>query len=323
MTPDKTAPAKAFVAVRDPQTLPPHLAGPVVAIGNFDGVHRGHRAVIEQARELAARLGRPLAVLTFEPHPADYFAGRSVVFRMTPEAAKAKALERAGIDGLIVFTFDATLAALPAEDFVQDILVRRLGVAGVVVGYDFHFGKGRTGSPDFLRDAGERHGFAVQIIGKITADAEGSLEAVHSGNARKALLEGNVAKARALLGHDYFVTGEVIHGQKLGRTLGFPTANLELDPSCQLRHGIYAVRIAIDGVARDGVASWGRRPTVDNGRPLLEIFVFDFAGDLYGKIVEVAFVEWIRGEEKFESLDALKARIDLDVGEARAILAGA
>lgn len=294
-----------------------------LTIGNFDGVHRGHRAVIEQARELAARLGRPLAVLTFEPHPADYFAGRSVVFRMTPEAAKAKALERAGIDGLIVFTFDATLAALPAEDFVQDILVRRLGVAGVVVGYDFHFGKGRIGSPDFLRDAGGRHGFAVQIIGKITADAEGSLEAVHSGNARKALLEGNVAKARALLGHDYFVTGEVIHGQKLGRTLGFPTANLELDPSCQLRHGIYAVRIAIDGVVRDGVASWGRRPTVDNGRPLLEIFVFDFAGDLYGKTVEVAFVEWIRGEEKFESLDALKARIDLDVGEARAILAGA
>ena len=153
------------------------------------------------------------------------------------------------------------------------------------------------------------------------ADADGSLEAVHSGNARKALLEGDVARARALLGHDYFVTGQVVHGQKLGRTLGFPTANLVLDPSCQLRHGIYAVRIVIDGVTHKGVASWGRRPTVDNGRPLLEIFVFDFSGDLYGKEVEVAFVEWIRGEEKFDGLDALKARIDLDVVEAKSILA--
>lgn len=321
MTSDTTAPARRFTAVRDPQSLPAALAAPVVAIGNFDGVHRGHKAVIARAKALATSLGRPLAVLTFEPHPADFFAGKSVVFRMTPESAKATALERLGIDGLIVLSFDPSLAGLDAEAFVSEILVRRLGVSGVVVGYDFHFGKGRTGSPDFLREAGKRHGFAVEVIGKIVADASGSLEAVHSGSARKALIAGDVARARELLGHDYFVTGEVIHGQKLGRTLGFPTANLVLDPSCQLRHGIYAVRIRIDGTTYYGVASWGRRPTVDNGRPLLEIFVFDFSGDLYGREVEVAFVEWIRGEEKFDGLDALKARIALDVEESRAILA--
>ncbi len=320
MTSATTAPARRFTAVRDPEALPPALAAPVVAIGNFDGVHRGHKAVISRAKVLAEKRRAPLAVLTFEPHPADYFAGKSVVFRMTPEAARAKALERLGIDGLIVFSFDAALASLDAEQFVQDILIRRLGVSGVVVGYDFHFGKGRSGSPDFLRAAGKRHGFDVEIIGKIVADADGSLEAVHSGNARKALLAGDVARARDLLGHDYFVIGEVVHGQKLGRTLGFPTANLVLEPSNQLRHGIYAVRIVIDGVTHGGVASWGRRPTVDNGPPLLEIFVFDFSGDLYSREVEVDFVEWIRGEEKFDGLDALKARIELDVEEARAIL---
>ncbi len=320
MTAEVNVTDRPFTIVRDPSSLPETLRSPVVAIGNFDGVHRGHKAVIAQARALAARLGRPLAVLTFEPHPADYFAGKSVVFRLTPETAKAKALERLGLDGLIVFSFDPAVSGLSADDFVNEILVRRIGAAGVVAGYDFHFGKGRTGSPSFLQAAGERCGFAVEIIGKITADADGSLEAVHSGNARKALLEGDVGRARALLGHDYFVTGQVVHGQKLGRTLGFPTANLVLDPSCQLRHGIYAVRIVIDGVTHMGVASWGRRPTVDNGPPLLEIFVFDFSSDLYGKEVEVAFVEWIRGEEKFDGLDALKTRMDLDVVEAKAIL---
>lgn len=311
----------SFIALRDPQSLPAALERPVVAIGNFDGVHRGHAAVIERARAMAARLGRPCAVLTFEPHPADYFARKSVVFRLTTDDARARLLERRGLDGVIVLSFGETVAALEAEAFVRDVLVARLGVAGVICGYDFHFGKGRTGSPAFLQDAGARHGFAVEIVERITADAAGPLEAVHSGAIRKALVEGDVAKARDLLGHNFLVTGEVIHGQKLGRELGFPTANLELDPSCALRHGIYAVRINIDGERHNGVASWGRRPTVDNGRPLLEIFVFDFSGNLYGKQVAVAFVEWIRGEEKFESLEALKDRIALDVDEAKRVLA--
>lgn len=310
----------AFVRVRDPERLEGALAGPVVAIGNFDGVHRGHAAVIERAKALAARLGRPCAVLTFEPHPADYFAGRSVIFRLTTDDARARILKRLGLDGVIVLSFDAAIAALPAREFVAEILVRRLGVAGVICGYDFHFGVDRSGSPDFLRQAGEQYGFVVEIVDKITADARGSLAAVHSGAIRAALVEGDVAAARALLGHNFLVTGEVVHGQKLGRTLGFPTANLVLDPSCALRHGIYAVRINIDGVRHHGVASWGRRPTIDNGPPLLEVFVFDYSGDLYGKRVAVAFVEWIRAEEKFDTLDALKARIDLDVVEARSIL---
>ncbi|MBM3608358.1 MAG: bifunctional riboflavin kinase/FAD synthetase [Alphaproteobacteria bacterium] len=313
--------ATPFIRLRDPASLPPALERPVVAIGNFDGVHRGHAAVIDRAKAMAARLGQPCAVLTFEPHPADYFARKSVVFRLTTDDARARLLERRGLDGVIVLSFGEMVAALEAEAFVRDVLVARLGVAGVICGYDFHFGKGRSGSPAFLQDAGARYGFDVEIVERITADAAGSLEAVHSGTIRKALVEGDVAKARALLGHNFLVTGEVIHGQKLGRELGFPTANLELDPSCALRHGIYAVRINIDGKRFNGVASWGRRPTVDNGRPLLEIFVFDFSGNLYGKQVAVAFVEWIRGEEKFDTLDVLKDRIALDVQEAKRVLA--
>ncbi len=320
MTTENPTQSKPFVVVRDPAELPAHLANPVVALGNFDGVHRGHAAVIGRAQELARVLGRPCMVLTFEPHPADFFAGRPVVFRLTPEDAKALALQRLGLDGMIVLPFEANLAAIEAEDFAADILSRCLGVSAAVCGYDFHFGKGRAGSPEFLREAGQRYGFDVEIIEKIVADRDGSLEAVHSGATREALERGDVALARRLLGHKYFVTGEIVHGQKLGRTLGFPTANLVLDPSCKLRHGIYAVRMEVDGTTREGVASWGRRPTVDNGAPLLEVYMFDFDGDLYGKTVEVGFVEWIRGEEKFDDLDAMVARINQDVAEARAIL---
>ena len=199
--------------------------------------------------------------------------------------------------------------------------MRRLGVSGAVVGYDFHFGKGRAGSPDFLREAGARHGFAVKVVEKVLADVGGSPEAVHSAATRTALEEGDVAAARRLLGHDFFMTGEVIHGQKLGRTLGYPTANLVPDPSCRLRYGIYAVRVVVGGVTHKGVASFGKRPTVDNGPPLLEIYILDFKGDLYGKEIEVRFVAWIRPEEKFDGLDALVRQIEDDVEKARALLA--
>jgi riboflavin kinase/FMN adenylyltransferase len=311
-----------FIIARDPAAPPAGLEGAVVAIGNFDGVHRGHQAVLARARALASRLGKPCAVLTFEPHPADFFAGRKVVHRLTPEDAKARALARFGVDGLVVLTFGAELARLEAERFVADILVGRLGVSGAVVGYDFHFGRGRAGSPAFLADAGKRHGFEVEIVEKITADGQGSLEAVHSSGVRAALEDGDVARARRLLGHDFFVMGEVIHGAKLGRTIGFPTANLRIDGTSGLRHGIYAVRLTVDGKTHNGVASWGRRPTVDNGPPLLEVYVFDFSGDLYGKTVEVALVEWLRPELKFDGLDALTAQIEKDCAEARAVLAG-
>jgi riboflavin kinase/FMN adenylyltransferase len=304
----------------NPLSPPKGLEGCVVAIGNFDGVHRGHSVVIRAAEALADRLGKPCAVLTFEPHPADYFAGRPVIFRITPERDKAVALARLGLEAMIVLSFDASLATLTAEDFVEEVLVRRLGVSGAVVGYDFHFGKGRAGSPDFLREAGERHGFAVKVVEKVLADVAGSPEAVHSAATRTALEDGDVAAARRLLGHDFFVTGEVIHGAKLGRTLGYPTANLALDPSCRLRYGIYAVRVVVDGVLHKGVASYGKRPTVDNGPPLLEIYILDFSGDLYGKAIEVRFAGWIRPELKFDGLDALVRQIDDDVVQARAML---
>jgi riboflavin kinase/FMN adenylyltransferase len=315
-----TTPQASFVSARDPLTPPAGLEGAVYAIGNFDGMHRGHRAVIEQARELARRLGRPCAALTFEPHPVDFFAGRSVIFRLTPEHAKSRLMRKAGLDGMVVMSFGEEIARREPEAFVADVLVARLGLAGAVVGYDFHFGKARAGTPAFLAGAGLRHGFQVDVVPKVSADPDGSSEAVHSAATREALEAGDVERARRLLGYDWFVTGEVIHGRKLGRTLGFPTANLALDPSCRLAYGIYAVRLCVDGVQHNGVASFGRRPTFDNGPPLLEVFLFDFSGDIYGKRVEVAFIGRIRGEEKFDSVEALVARMNVDVAEARAIL---
>lgn len=313
--------ASGLAVIRNPQSLPQALQGAVVAIGNFDGVHRGHSVVIRAAEALATRLNKPCAVLTFEPHPADFFAGKPVIFRLTPEREKAVLLARLGLETMFVLSFDKELAGLTAEEFVRQVLVDRLKISAAVVGYDFHFGKGREGSPAYLKEAGARHGFAVKIVEKVLADAGGSPEAIHSADTRRALEEGDVTRARALLGHDYFVTGEVVHGQKLGRELGFPTANLILDPACRLRYGIYAVRMMVDGVMQKGVASWGRRPTVDNGPPWLEIHLLDFKGDIYGKEVEVRFVSWLRPEEKFDGLEALVAQIEKDVAQARAILA--
>jgi riboflavin kinase/FMN adenylyltransferase len=309
-----------FIVAMDPLTPPPGLEGAVVAIGNFDGLHRGHAGVIVRALGLAKRLGRPCVLLTFEPHPADFFAGKRVIFRLTPRQAKEAILDRMGLDGMIVLTFDAPLAGLSAEDFVREALVRRLAVGGVVAGYDFHFGAKRAGTPEFLKEAGARHGFAVEIVDKITYDASGSLDAVSSTAIREALESGDVRRARELLGHPFLIEGEVVGGAKRGRELGFPTANIVPDPSCRLKHGIYAVTMNVDGVTYGGVASFGRRPTFDDGPALLEIYVFDFDGDLYGKIAEVAFVDFIRGEEKFDSAEALVEQINKDAARARDVL---
>jgi riboflavin kinase/FMN adenylyltransferase len=320
-SPDQPLPQRPFVVVHDPDRPPAGLEGAVAAIGNFDGLHRGHRGVVARAQALAGRLGRPCVLLTFEPHPADVFAGKPVIFRLTPPKAKAAQAARLGLDGMIVLTFNKDFAARPAAVFTEEILARRLGLSAVVAGYDFRFGAGRQGGPEFLRREGERLGFIVEIVDRITQDEEGSLEAVSSTATREALEKGDVAQARRLLGHPYFVRGVVRHGDKRGRLLGFPTANIALDPSVRLRHGIYAVTIEIDGSLREGVANFGRRPTFDNGPPLLEVFVFDFDGDLYGKEVEVAFYGFIRGEEIFDSVDALIAQMEDDSEKARAILA--
>lgn len=315
--------ARRFVLAVDPERPAPGLERAIVAIGNFDGIHRGHKAVIERAKALAEARGLPSALLTFEPHPSDYFGGEGTIFRLTPMATKAKLVARLGLDGMIVLGFDAALANLSAEDFVAEILVRRLGIAGIVAGYDFHFGKLRGGTPAFLAEAGARLGFDVEIVAKIDADEAGSIATASSTATREALVQGDVARAAKLLGHPFSIAGEIRAGQKLGRTLGFPTANIRPDPSCRLRHGIYAVRVEIEAATHDGVASYGRRPTVDNGEPLLEVFLFDFDGDLYGKIADVAFIAWLRPEEKFDGLEALKAQMERDLADARACLAKA
>lgn len=312
---------RPFIVARDPQAPPPGLEGAVAALGNFDGLHRGHRGVIARAQALAKKLDKPCALLTFEPHPADFFAGKPVIFRLTPPDAKAAQSERLGLDGMIVLGFDKALSVRPAREFTEDVLRRRLGLTAVVAGYDFRFGAGREGSPEFLRAEGERLGFAVEIVDRITRDDEGSLETVSSTATREALEKGDAALAAQLLGHPYFVLGRVRHGDKRGRHLGFPTANIALDPSNRLRHGIYAVTITIGGETHEGVASFGRRPTFDNGEPLLEVFIFDFDRDIYGRAAEVAFHGFIRGEEKFGGVEELVARMHKDAEKARAMLA--
>ncbi len=310
-----------FIVARDPLTPPAGLVGAVAAIGNFDGLHRGHRGVVARAQALAKKLERPCVLLTFEPHPSDVFAGRPVIFRLTPPEAKAAQAQRLGLDGMIVLTFDQDFSKRPARAFTQEILSERLGLSAVVAGYDFRFGAGRAGEAEFLRAEGERLGFAVEIVESIVQDEEGSLEAVSSTATRAALEVGDIALARDLLGHPYFVRAVVRHGEKRGRLLGFPTANLALDPSNRMAYGIYAVTLEADGVVYDAVASFGRRPTFDNGPPLLEVHVFDFSGDLYGKNVEVAFYGFIRGEAKFDSVEALIDQMGRDCDTAKHMLA--
>ena len=307
--------AENFVVAVDPPQAPPALRGAVYAVGNFDGVHRGHQAVLALAGAMAREAGRPAAVLTFEPHPADYFAKAPVVFRLTPFEEKAAALRACGVDGVVSLSFEEGLAALSAEAFVEEILVARLGASAVVVGADFHFGKGRSGSPEFLRRAGETHGFRVVVADKVEADGE----AVSSSRIRRALERGDVDAATQGLGRRYRVGGEVIGGQQLGRTLGVPTANIALARTNRLAYGVYAVNVYLGGRVYGGVASFGVRPTVDNGPPLLETYILDFSGDIYGQRIEVEFTAWLRPELKFDGLPALKAAMAKDIADARQV----
>ena len=235
------------------------------------------------------------------------------LFQLSSESGKLRLLAASGLDGAIVMKFDAALAATSAEDFVANILVRVLGIGGAAIGFDFHFGKNRAGSPIFLADQGARLGFAVDVVPPLEDEGR----PVSSGAVRAALAAGRVVEAAELLGMPWFVSGEVIHGDKRGRELGFPTANLRLDPSCGLKHGIYAARVDISGKRYDGVASFGRRPMFDDGAPLLEVFLFGFEGDLYGHTIDVAFIGWIRHEQKFESIEALKRHMTADAAQAR------
>jgi riboflavin kinase/FMN adenylyltransferase len=310
--------AKRFLVVRDSAPADA-LRGAVVAIGNFDGVHRGHRAVIATARERAAALGRPAAVLTFEPHPRAFFNPNEPLFRLTDEASKLRLLAATGLDGAIVLTFDAALARLTAAQFVERILVERFAVSGAVIGFNFHFGARRAGSPQFLLAEGNARGFAVDMVPPF----EDHGRSISSGPIRAALAAGRLREATELLGFPWFVSGSVMHGDKRGRELGFPTANLRLDAGCRLRQGIYAVRAAAGGRRYDGVASFGRRPMFDSGAVLLEVFLFDFSGDLYGQSIDVAFIDWIRDEAVFASVEDLTRQMQDDSRRAREILARA
>jgi riboflavin kinase/FMN adenylyltransferase len=312
-------PPKPFVVVRGEASAEHALDGAVVAIGNFDGVHRGHRAVIAAALARAKALSRPAAALTFEPHPRRFFRPDEPLFRLTDERAKLRLLAATGLSGAIVLRFDAALASLSAHEFIARVLLARFAVAGVAIGFDFHFGLNRAGSPDYLAAQGAKLGFAVDIVPRF----EDAGRPVRSGPIRAALAAGRIAEANTLLGYPWFVSAKVIHGDKRGRELGYPTANMRLDPDCGLKHGVYAVRVGVGERRYDGVASFGRRPMFDQGTVLLEVFLFDFAGDLYGEMIDVAFLEWIRPERTFDSVEDLVRRMNEDAKLARAALAAA
>jgi riboflavin kinase / FMN adenylyltransferase len=309
--------ASDFTVIRDnspPASIP---KGMVVAMGNFDGVHLGHRAVIDAALRMGLAHRKPAFAVTFEPHPRSYFSPNSPQFRLTGEAAKLRLLAATGLAGAVVMTFDKHRAETTAQDFIHHDLIERLGISGIAVGYDFHFGKGRVGSPSLLVAEAPRLGIEVDV----QAHVDIAERPVSSSVIRMALAEGQIDEATAMLGGPWFVNGEVIHGEKRGRDLGFPTANIRLDKNCSLKHGIYAVRVGLGEARIDGVASFGRRPTFDNGAPLLEVFLFDFKGDLYGRHLDVAFIAFLRDELRFDHIDALVRQMNEDSRLAREKLA--
>jgi riboflavin kinase / FMN adenylyltransferase len=318
-----------FIIIRDTTPAAAIPKGTVVAMGNFDGVHLGHRAVIDAALQMGRSHDRPALAVTFEPHPRSFFSPNSPQFRLTDEAGKLRLLAGTGLAGAVVMTFDKNRAGTTAQDFIHHDLIDRLGISGIAVGYDFHFGKGRVGSPSLLVSEAPRLGIEVDV----QAHVDIAERPVSSSAIRMALAEGQIEDATAMLGGPWFVAGEVIHGEKRGRDLGYPTANIRLDKNCGLKHGIYAVRVGLnqgkdlgqgkDQVRFDGVASFGRRPTFDNGAPLLEVFLFDFKGDLYGNRLDVAFIAFIRDELKFDRIDTLIRQMDDDSARARAALAAA
>jgi len=306
--------------LRHPAALEPAERGSVVAIGNFDGVHLGHQIVIGRAREIARGLGAPLAVLTFEPHPYGVFNPKAPPFRLTLLRGKARALEALGVDLLFVLHFDLAFAQVSAEDFAREVIVAGAQARHALVGYDFHFGHKRRGTPALLQELGARLGFGVTVVQPIAAPGG----AVYSSTRiREHLAEGRPREAAVLLGRPFEIEGRVEAGDRRGHTIGFPTANLSLGDFLRPAGGVYAVRVAIESEAgwRDGVANLGTRPTVGGTDLRLETHLFDFAGDLYGKHLRVALVDYLRPERKFSGLEELKAQIAADAARARAILA--
>lgn len=302
--------------------LPPEVRGGVVALGNFDGVHRGHQAVIGAARRIAVESGRPLGVMTFEPHPRLVFNPEQPPFRLTPFRIKARHVEALGADFLYAQHFDLDFASLSAQDFVRRVLVAGLGVKHVVVGYDYVFGKGRQGNCVLLGEMATALGFGATCVPP-AGDAGGQVYS--STRVRQLLAAGQPAEAAHLLGRYWEIEGRVEHGDARGRTIGFPTVNIPLGEYQRPAVGVYAVRAGVDRggatVWHDGVANYGRRPTFGGGDELLEAHLFDFAADLYGQHVRVALVDYLRPERAFDGVAALKAQIAEDCAAARRVLA--
>ncbi|CDO35089.1 MULTISPECIES: bifunctional riboflavin kinase/FAD synthetase [Novosphingobium] len=302
---------------RDP--IPESCRGAIVALGNFDGFHQGHQAVVGEAIAWARAEGRPAVVATFDPHPVRYFQPDAEPFRLTSLDQRQELFAAAGADAMLVFHFDAAMANMTAEHWIEAILAGQLGAAGVVTGDDFTFGKGRGGNPCVLREMGPRFGIASRSVGAVHDDGG----PISSSRIRDALRAGECETVKRLLTRPFAIRGVVQHGDKRGRVIGFPTANLEMGTYLRPRYGIYAVTGHLPGGRTVlGAANIGIRPTFDPPRELLEPHFFDFSGDLYGQEIEIAFHHYLRAEAKFDSLDALIAQMTLDCAKARELLAG-
>lgn len=299
--------------------VPARLRGGLVALGNFDGFHLGHQAVAGRAIECARTAGRPALVATFDPHPVRYFKPDIAPFRLTTLDQRERLFAAAGADAMVVFRFDAELAALTALDFVADRLLDKLGVGGVVTGEDFTFGRTRGGNVDVLADLGAKNGFSVETVAPVALGAE----PVSSSRIRELLAAGDPRGAARLLTRPFAIRGAVQHGARLGRTIGYPTANLDLGDYLRAAYGIYAVRGRLaDGRVLDGAANLGIRPSFDPPVELLEPYFFDFSQDLYGQEIEVELIDYLRPEAKFDTLEALAAQMAQDCARARVLLAG-
>ena len=299
------------------ERVPDALRGAVAALGNFDGFHLGHQTVAGEAIAQAKAAGKPAIIATFDPHPVRFFVPGAPWFRLTTLGQRQRLYEAAGADAMLVFEFDASLANTTAEDFIVALLVERLGLSGVITGEDFTFGKGRGGNVDVLRDLGAAHGLRATTMGPVKD--EGGV--ISSSRIRDALKAGDCATATRLLTRPFTVEGVVQHGDKNGRLLGFPTANIDMAHYLRPRYGIYAVRGRLpDGRVLDGAANLGIRPSFNPPKELLEPHFFDFSEDLYGQTIEVEFHAFLRGEAKFDSMDDLMAQMQADCNQARAIL---
>ncbi|WP_277967800.1 bifunctional riboflavin kinase/FAD synthetase [Sphingomonas echinoides] len=297
--------------------VPERLRGGIIALGNFDGFHLGHQAVVGSAVARARAEGRPALVGTFDPHPIRHFVPDSAPFRLSTLDQRQRLFAEAGADAMVVFHFDTALAALGAEAFVEQLLIDQIGIAGAVTGEDFTFGKGRSGSVAMLAEIGATRGFSVDTVAPVMLDDT----PVSSSRIRTLLQQGDPRGAARLLTRPFAIEGTVQHGDKLGRTIGYPTANLDMGQYVRPAYGIYAVRGRLaDGRMVDGAANLGIRPSFDPPKELLEPFFFDFSGDLYGQVIEVALIEYLRPEAKFDTLEALTTQMDADCLRARDLL---